>query len=464
MRQPGTTVDRPVPGDAGMDEPAGRPYVGARATATGLIDMRARVKRRISTLAASLLLMAGPGSATTLDTSGSATEAVMSTEAADYDRGMQLFHAEQYDLALPYFVSAVGEARSRFGEQSSEHATALNNLGEVYRRMKRYEEAEPLFVEALAIDERRLGPDHQGLARPLNNLALVQRARGQSEAAERNHKRSLQILEETFGRFHPDVAGSLNNLARLYETTGHAERAQPLLERALPIATDTLGPVHPTTRRIAENLRRVTATLAGGAPARDPMPDAGRESAADATPVDLAAAADGSAETPAPRASLVLPPDRRSPPQPASTAPPLDLLPVAAASAPRPAIPPVPAARPQRTAMIDAEPALPPARELPPAMRPAGLGWQRLPDGAFAMHLASVRSPVSATAEWQRLASLLELPAAIHQLEPQRIETAEQGVFYRVLGGPFRTSEAAAAACGAVRAKGAYCGVLADGD
>ena len=390
----------------------------------------------------------------------------------DYQRGLRHFYAEEYELALPYFVRAKDEAVARAGFGSGGHATALNNLGEIYRQLERFDEAEPLFREALAIDEARLGPDDQGLARPLNNLALVQRARGDHVAAERNLKRSLHILEDSLGRRHPDVAGSLNNLARLYETTGFPERAQPLLERALMIARDTLGEAHPTTRRVADNLDRVTATLAGAAP--DVAPGVTMAAPSERAPPPALP----SPELPVPAARPTAAADASAARAPAAAqAPAPDVAPTAS---PEPAvIAAIPAAAPRddtREVTADAiEPAAANdslngaegdtvAAPLLPQPRPPGLRWPRLPAGGYALHLASVRNPVSASEEWQRLASVLPLPSAIHQIEPQRVETAEQEVFYRVLGGPFRTSEAAAAACRPVLAKGEFCGVVADGD
>ena len=447
-----------------MDGADGSLYVFGGMGATGLIDMRASFTGRVSTMAAGLLLAACVGLAS-----------ADAAEANAYQLGINLFHAEQYEEALPYFVRAKDEARSLAGPASAEHATALNNLGELYRRMEQFDEAEPLFLEAIAIDEARLGPDHQSLAKPLNNLALVQRARGDYVEAERNQKRSLHILEDTVGRRHPDVAGSLNNLARLYEVTGFPERAQPLLERALMTAQGTLGEAHPTTKRIAVNLERVTGTLAGVAPDGDPAGDDGREVAADPLPEPAAALA------------AMAPPEAISPSDLVAG---LDAVaPLGPAQRADPPVPPEPEIvepAPALAEMDDAadgiavtaeeiEPAAAPSdlngagngvaeALILPRERPAGLRWPRLPPGGYAMHLASVRNPVSATEEWRRLASQLGLPEVVHQLEPQRIERGEEGVFYRVVGGPFTTSEEAAAACAPVRAKGEYCGVLADGD
>jgi tetratricopeptide (TPR) repeat protein len=456
-----------------VDGAGGWLYDDSGMGATGLIAMRARAGGRVSTMAAGLLLVTCfwlPSDA--LGAEGGPVPSEAQVDYGDYQRGLRHFYAEEYEEALPYFVRAKDEAAARGGFGSGGHATALNNLGELYRQLERFDEAEPLFREALAIDEARLGPDDQGLAKPLNNLALVQRARGDHVEAERNLKRSLHILEDSLGRRHPDVAGSLNNLARLYEATGFPERAEPLLERALMIARDTLGEAHPTTRRIAANLDRVTATLVGAAP--------------DLAPGVTTAA---STERQLPPAPLLLPPSldlpvpAARPVAPAQGATPVDAAPAhapAAEQAPAPAvIAAVPAAAPRGDApetLADAGASAAAngslngaeggtvAAPLLPQARPPGLRWPRLPAGGYAVHLASVRNPVRAIEEWQRLASTLALPAAIHQIEPQRVETAEREVFYRVLGGPFRTSEAAADACGPVLAKGEFCGVVADGD
>jgi tetratricopeptide (TPR) repeat protein len=431
----------------------------------------------------------------------------------DYAQGMRLFHSGRYDEALPYFLTARDEALAHYGPTSSEYATALNNLAELYRLMARYDEAEPLFREALAIEEERLGPTDPGLARPLNNLALLHRALGRYDEAERDLKRSLAILEDAFGRGHPDVAGSLNNLARLYETMGLNERAEPLLERSLLVAEDTLGPTHPATQQIKSNLERVSAALA--------------EAAAEEAEAPVAVAeADQEVQRVGPPAELLLPPDEAegappdlpverpavasaepqapaSPTLPEPAAGPViitDPLSVAVEDGPVPeggesaSLPEADSGLPEpepememETARIDAEERLdeaPGAAEEPgdaaqselaaetelallvpyPEARPSGRRWAKLPAGRFAIHLASVRDPISATEEWERLREFLALPNDIAQLEPERIELVEQGVFYRVLGGPFASQAEARAACRAIQDKGDYCAVLGHGD
>jgi tetratricopeptide (TPR) repeat protein len=452
-----------------------------------------------------------------------------------YTKAMHLFHAGDYQQALPLFVSELDVARSRFGLASSEHATALNNLGEVYRQLGELEKAEEQFVQALAIEEARLGTDDPWLAKPLNNLALVYRAQERYQEAERNLKRSLQILEDSLGYRHPDVAGSLNNLARLYETTGHPERAEPLLQRALMIARNTLGDAHPTTQHVQANLDRVSGGLvdparaerrAGPPDISPPMPRAAPRDAA--TDVAEAAAAEalivGSVSEPR---ELLIPPSMKdtagddamandlqvaqvvlSEEEMANMAEPIREAPsVETPSAPLPAeaagttgtpalasdsaepdasqrsveADRAAAAAAAETAGADAatetaeadaapsdiasvEPAAGDALAIIPTERPEGLRWPRLPDGRFAIHLASVRSPISATEEWLRLRDQFSIDPDLDQLEPERIEVLDQGVFYRVMAGPFATRDAAAAACDPLRRKDVYCGVLGGSD
>lgn len=439
-----------------------------------------RFAKRLATAVAWLALIGGP-------LIGMAAGPLAAT-TDDYMRGFQLFHAERYEEALPLFVRARDEARSRHGEDSAEHAIELNNLAELYRRMGRLDEAEPLFIQALAIDEARLGVDDPGLATTLNNLALLYRAQERNDEAERHLKRSLNLLEDALGHRHPHVASSLNNLAMLYQATGHPERARPLLERAALVSRDMLGETHPTSQRISRNLESVLQTLAeaeaatapvepAAAPPVMPLPRARPETqlAALTSPVrpETIQIAQATVEMTANNAA--------DPPPAAETAETADVSEavqnnVAAAAL---AVPP-PAPRPQagngavaaEDRVPDVTPDIAPdmaAIELasldslgqPPVARPVAKRWQRPLPGDFAVHLASVRSPQAADGEWLRLAGLHDVVSGIRQLEPERIEVPEQGVFYRVVGGPFASRDAAASACGSLRAQGQYCAILA---
>lgn len=377
--------------------------------------------------------------------------ALAQTPAEEYARGMRLFQQERYAEALPYFEQAREDAARYFGERSAEHAIELNNLGELYRRVGRYGEAEPLLLEALAIDRERLGADDPALATTMNNLGLLYRARGRPEEAEHYLERSLAILEGAYGRRHPDVARALNNLAMLYQATDRPAAAAPLLDRAVDISGDLLGAAHPTTLRLQQNRRELEEALATA----PPEPPASGVAIAEPPPLPTAAIAPPAAVT-LPRDPLVVPDAdsrRRLPPPDGTDA--------TAQEAAAPAAAGDGEARAPEVGAVVARPA--PAAAPTAATSPLAERWATLAPGDFAMHLASVRSPTAAIEEWRRLARSFALPEAIRQIEPQRVETAEQGVFYRVLGGPFSSPEAVERACAPVRASGAYCAVVAHG-
>ena len=323
-----------------------------------------------------------------------------------YETGLNLFQAERYEEALPYFREALVLAEERFGPDDPAVSVELNNLAEVLRLLKRYDEARPLYERALALDERR-GSEEVGLATSLNNLALLDRAEGRYDEAQAHYDRALDLLQGALGPRHPSVAKTLNNLAILYQLQGKPEDALPLIDRAADIALEALGPDDPTTQSLSRN----QTMLAQLVTVTTPKPTPPVETAANAAPPALA---------------------RRAPsPEPAR---------------PSPATPNVLTA-----AAASVEPA---------AAAPAAGGAAGGDGGAYAIHLASVRGPETVAAEWQRLAKLYGLPANMDVRPAQRIDVAGKGTFYRVLGGQFVSKTQAQDACESLLPAGTYCEAL----
>ena len=131
------------------------------------------------------------------------------------------------------------------GPDHPDVATALNNLGALYRAQRRYGEAEPLYLRALVIWKKALGPDHPDVATGLNNLAELYRERGRLDEAELMQTKALVIREQALGAGHPLVAASLNNLAEL--ATGTIAEAEPLMR-----SLDNLAELYRQQGRYAE--------------------------------------------------------------------------------------------------------------------------------------------------------------------------------------------------------------------
>jgi cell division septation protein DedD len=132
------------------------------------------------------------------------------------------------------------------------------------------------------------------------------------------------------------------------------------------------------------------------------------------------------------------------------------------ANAPAPVPPPAPlpapvAPRPQQAAPAPA-PAAPAARPATPAPTPQVAAAPAA--GGIRIQLASVRSQADAQREWERLRRqngdvLGNLTASF-----PTVDLGDRGMFWRIQAGGFASTDAAQAACAALRARGAGCNVV----
>jgi Tfp pilus assembly protein PilF len=160
----------------------------------------------------------------------------------------------RYAEAQPLFQRSLAIQEKVLGRDHPNVATALNNLAGLYSNQARYADAEPLYRRALAIREKALGPDHPDVATSLNNLAELYSNQARHADAERFYQRAVAIEEKALGREHPNVALSLNNLAALYQRQRHYADAEPLHQRALAILEKALGREHPDVAQSLNNL------------------------------------------------------------------------------------------------------------------------------------------------------------------------------------------------------------------
>ena len=111
------------------------------------------------------------------------------------DWEVRLGEAElKYKEAARYWMSATGE-------ESDEHSTTLNNLGEVYRQMGRYPEAEKTYRALLVIREAIVKTDQLRLVGALNNPATSQlQAEGLGALGVARTQRRFAEAEASFQR------------------------------------------------------------------------------------------------------------------------------------------------------------------------------------------------------------------------------------------------------------------------
>jgi CHAT domain-containing protein/Tfp pilus assembly protein PilF len=176
--------------------------------------------------------------------------------------------AGRYDQALDSAQRALDIREKLLGPEDQSVASALSNLGDVYRFKGEYSKAEQLQLRALEIRERVLEPENLAIATSLNLLAEVYRLKGDFARAESMNQRALRVRELVQGPDHLDVGTTLINLALVYFDKGDNAQAEALNLRALKIRETVLGSEDPDVATPLHNLGLVYFNIGAYSKAR----------------------------------------------------------------------------------------------------------------------------------------------------------------------------------------------------
>jgi tetratricopeptide (TPR) repeat protein len=171
---------------------------------------------------------------------------------ASYRRAWQLSKDSEYGFKYAYisqklnhFIEAIAayEALLLVYPDPAQRATALNNLGLLYRATQRMNQAEEAFAEALAVYRKlaQANPDAwlPDIAATLNNLANLYSDTERMMQAEQAYAEALdlhrKLAQANPGVYLPDVAMTLNNLAMLLSDTQRTNQAEQAYAEALAI-------------------------------------------------------------------------------------------------------------------------------------------------------------------------------------------------------------------------------------
>jgi CHAT domain-containing protein/tetratricopeptide (TPR) repeat protein len=175
--------------------------------------------------------------------------------------------AGQWPMAVDLAQQVLGWTRKQRGEEHSQVAACLNQVGRVYQLQGDHVSAEPFYREALRMNGQLLGITHPSFALGLNNLALLHQSLGNLAGAEELHRQSLEIRLASLGERHPLVATSQNNFALMHLAAGNPKAAEPLIGRAVESLRAALGPEHPDLAICLNNQAAVCRALGDAAQA-----------------------------------------------------------------------------------------------------------------------------------------------------------------------------------------------------
>ena len=127
-------------------------------------------------------------------------------------------------------LKALREAEAK-GQQGSDLAAALHDVGELYRVRGNLAAAEPYFWRALPIWAASVGAMDPRMAVTLSSLALIFEARTEYAKAIPLVEQALKIREVAFGVEDPRIVPSLEQYAGLLRVLNRHEEAERIEAR-----------------------------------------------------------------------------------------------------------------------------------------------------------------------------------------------------------------------------------------
>ena len=207
------------------------------------------------------ILLAGWAGSVAQEPSQPTTEGPQQQLTRLHQQVVQLYRQGHYTPALELALQARDLARQYLGEEHPEFATALDNLGLLYKTVGNYPVAEPLLLQALEIRRRTAGEESPDFVTSLNNLAGFYSALGRYGDAEQRYQRALDIVRTAIGEDNEYFIGALINLASLYKAMGHYAATEPLYQQALAFWQARGGATPPEVALIMHNLAELYVRL-----------------------------------------------------------------------------------------------------------------------------------------------------------------------------------------------------------
>jgi serine/threonine-protein kinase len=142
------------------------------------------------------------------------------------------------DKALDFAQRALDLKKQLYGPRNIETATALDELGEVYRDGGDFTRAEPLLAQALSIRETQLKADNPLIAESLANLGECLYLEDKVAEAEGMLRKSIALHRRSR---NPEVVGPDIYLAQVLERKGSETEAIELLREAAAVEKQQPG-------------------------------------------------------------------------------------------------------------------------------------------------------------------------------------------------------------------------------
>ena len=159
-----------------------------------------------------------------------------------------------YASALRYCQEAMTLREKIAGKESQPMAESYTNLAALYFHEQRYDEAIPLMQQALTLYEALCEEGDPKIANACNNLASNLLMLKRYKDAAPYIQRSYKLFRSCYGENDYHVGIALSNLGSLAFVGNNLEKSEEFFRRSVDILTRVLGKQHPRTRLSQENL------------------------------------------------------------------------------------------------------------------------------------------------------------------------------------------------------------------
>lgn len=154
---------------------------------------------------------------------------------------------EHYKISLEIW-------RELFGENNSQFARILSNIGSAYIELGIYQKALNLHQKSLNIRKELHGEAHPTIAHSLHGIGSAYNNLGKYEKALEFKQQALEMQREIFGEIHPSIASSLSSLSHTYQLLNKPEKALNLSQKSVEINKAFFGETHPQVADSLHNL------------------------------------------------------------------------------------------------------------------------------------------------------------------------------------------------------------------
>ena len=167
----------------------------------------------------------------------------------------------EYRKCFDYVWQAMEIREQVLSEEDPDLAMSYNNVGTAYHVLGKYQKALIYDLKALELRKRILPEDHLDLAMSYGNVGTTHHTLGDYVQALEYKEKALEIRRRRLPPDHPDLAHSYDSVGTTYNTTGDHKHALEYVQTALEIRQKKLPVDHPDLALSYENAGSVYLAL-----------------------------------------------------------------------------------------------------------------------------------------------------------------------------------------------------------